>query len=144
MGGSCLWRSVLYWQDNFHRLPCARLHGESYVTFLTKSKAGDKTYKWPKRKDTDQVSAAFIFYSSPSLEMVDNNFVLSNNRPFAASHSRGTKPPYWRAKVGLGQDKQKACIILNGNFLCLPCPSATFAFQYGGFVPSDWRAARAY
>ena len=103
------------------------------VTFLTKSKAGDKTYKWPKRKDTDQVSAAFIFYSSPSLEMVDNNFVLSNNRPFAASYSRGTKPPYWRAKVGLGQDKQKACIILNGNFLCLPCPSATFAFQYGSF-----------
>lgn len=43
------------------------------VTFLTKSKVGDKTYKWQKRKDTDQVSAAFIFYSRPSLEMVDTN-----------------------------------------------------------------------
>ena len=29
------------------------------------------------------------------------------NRPFAASHSRGTKPLYWRAKVALGQDKQR-------------------------------------
>ena len=24
-----------------------------------------------------------------------------------ASHSRGTKPPYWRAKNAAGQDKQK-------------------------------------
>ena len=52
---------------------------------------------------------------------------LTINRPFAASHSRGTKPPYWRAKVALGQDKQMAYIILNGNFLCLSCASATFA-----------------
>ena len=64
------------------------------------------------------------------------------NRPFAASHSRGTKPAYWRANVGLGQDKQKAYIILNGNFLCLSCPSATFALQYGGFVPRDRLAAK--
>ena len=36
-------------------------------------------------------------------------FYLSfiNIEPFAASHSRGTKPPCWRAKVALGQDKQK-------------------------------------
>ena len=47
------------------------------------------------------------------------------NRPFAASHSRGTKPPCWRAKVALGQDKPKAYIILNGNLLCFSCPSAT-------------------
>ena len=33
------------------------------------------------------------------------------NWPFAASHSRGTKPPRWRAKVALGQDKQKTYII---------------------------------
>ena len=30
-----------------------------------------------------------------------------NNSPFAASNSRGTKPPGWRAKAALGQDKQK-------------------------------------
>ena len=46
------------------------------------------------------------------------------NRPFAAGHSRGTKPPCWRANVALGQDKQKTYIILNGNFLRLSCPSA--------------------
>ena len=28
-------------------------------------------------------------------------------------------------------------MILNGNFLCLSCPSATFAHQHGGFVPRD-------
>ena len=32
---------------------------------------------------------------------------------------RGTKPPCWDAKVALGQDQQKAYLILNGNFLCL-------------------------
>ena len=51
------------------------------------------------------------------------------------SQSRGTKTPCWRAKVALGQEKQKAHIILNGNILCLSCPSATFAFQLGDFVP---------
>ena len=57
------------------------------------------------------------------------------NRPFAASHSCGAKPPCWRATVVLGHDKQKAYIILNDNFLCLSCPSVTFALQHGGFVP---------
>ena len=68
------------------------------------------------------------------------------NRPFAASSSRGTKPPRWRAKVALGQDKQKTYtgeyIIVNGNFLCLSCPSATFSLQHGGFVPREWLAAK--
>ena len=65
------------------------------------------------------------------------------NRLFAASHSRGTKPPRWRAKVALGQDKQKTYfIILNGNFFGLSCPSATFAPQNGGFVPREWLAAK--
>ena len=59
-------------------------------------------------------------------------------------------PQYWFRLVQLLHQCEypvsegPKCIILNGNFLCLPCPSATFAFQYGGFVPSDWRAARAY
>ena len=46
-------------------------------------------------------------------------------------------PPRWKAKVALGQDKQKTGIILNGNFLCLSCPSATFALQHGGFVTGE-------
>ena len=40
----------------------------------------------------------------------------------------------------MGQDQQKAYIILNGNFFCLSCPSATFASQHGGFVPREWHA----
>ena len=32
--------------------------------------------------------------------------------------------------------------ILNGNFLCLSCPSATFALQHGGCVPREWLAAK--
>ena len=64
-----------------------------------------------------------------------------SNRPFTASHSRRTKPPCWRARVALGQDKQKTYIILNGNFLCLSCPSATFALQHASFVPREWLAA---
>ena len=39
-------------------------------------------------------------------------------------------------------DKIKADIILNGNFLCLSCPSATFALQFGGFIPREWLAAK--
>ena len=58
----------------------------------------------------------------------------------AASHSRGTKPPCWDANIALGQAQQKA--YLNGNFLCLSCPSATFASQHGGFVPLEWKAAK--
>ena len=65
-----------------------------------------------------------------------------NNGPFAASRSRGTKPPFWRAKVALGQDKQKAYIILNSNFLCLSCPSATFALQHGPFLRREWLVAK--
>ena len=64
------------------------------------------------------------------------------DRPFAAFHSRGAKPPCWDAKVALGQDQQKANIILNGNFLCSSCPSATFASQHGGFVPRERKAAK--
>ena len=39
-------------------------------------------------------------------------------------------------------EQQKAYIILNGNFLCFSCRSATFALQYSGFVPREWLAAK--
>ena len=32
--------------------------------------------------------------------------------------------------------------MLNGNFLCLSCPSAIFALQHGGFVPREWLPAK--
>ena len=34
-------------------------------------------------------------------------------------------------------------IILNGNFLGLSCPRATFALQYSCFVPREWLAAKS-
>ena len=64
---------------------------------------------------------------------------VTDNRPFAASHSRGTKPPCWRP---LGHGKKKASIILNDILLCLSCPSAMFALQHGDFVPREWQAAK--
>ena len=39
------------------------------------------------------------------------------------------------SKSRTGTDKLKTYVILNGNFLSLSCPSATFALQHGGFVP---------
>ena len=65
-----------------------------------------------------------------------------NSRPFAARHSCGKNMPCWRAKVALRQNTQKAYIILNGNFLCLSRPRATFALQHGGFLPREWLAAK--
>ena len=65
------------------------------------------------------------------------------NWPFAASHSRGTKPPCWRAKVSLGQDKQRKLPFKIMYVFCLSCPNATLALQRGGFVPHEWLAAKA-
>ena len=64
------------------------------------------------------------------------------NRLVAATHSRGTKPPCWRANVALRQDKQKANLVFNNNCLCLSCPSVTFALQHGGFVPRECLTAK--
>ena len=66
----------------------------------------------------------------------------ADNRPFAASHSRGTKTPCWRAKVALGQDKHRKLPFQIMYVFCLSCPSATFALQRGGFVPREWLAAK--
>ena len=46
------------------------------------------------------------------------------------------------SKSRTGTDKLKTYVILNGNFLSLSCPSATFALQHGGFVPREWLAAK--
>ena len=62
---------------------------------------------------------------------------VSINSPFAASHSRGTQPPCWRAKVALGQDKQRKLPFKIMYVFCLSCPRATFALQHGGFVPHE-------
>ena len=61
------------------------------------------------------------------------------NRPFAASHLRGTKLLRWRAKVALGGDKPKAYIMLNGNFLItlFVLSQCDFGLQHSGFLPRE-------
>jgi len=39
-------------------------------------------------------------------------------------------------------EKQKSYIILNINFFCLSCLSATFVLQHGGFVPRECLATK--
>ena len=68
--------------------------------------------------------------------------ISKNNRPFAASHSRRTKRPYWRAKEALGQDKQRKLLFKIMYAFCLSCLSAFFALQHGGFVPRERLAAK--
>ena len=51
-------------------------------------------------------------------------------------------PPFWRAKVALGQDKQRKLSFQIIYVFCLSCPSATSALQRGGFVPREWLAAK--
>ena len=50
-----------------------------------------------------------LFTNRPGIELLAilRNLCLEYYRPFSASSTRGTKPPLWRAKVALGQDKKK-------------------------------------
>ena len=45
-------------------------------------------------------------------------------------------------KVALGPDKQRELPFKIMFVFCLSCSSATFALQHGGFVPSEWLAAK--
>ena len=90
-----------------------------------------------------------VFQSPCFLVLPSNRFTQSllmkaemGNRPFAATHSRGTKPPCWRGKVALGKDKQRKLPFQIMYVFCLSCPSATFAFQHSGFIPREWLAAK--
>ena len=74
--------------------------------------------------------------------MVKRSVLRTCNRPFAASHSRGTTPPCRREKVELGQDKQRKLPFRIMYVFHLSCPIATFALQRGGFVPREWLAAK--
>ena len=62
--------------------------------------------------------------------------------PFAASHSRGTNPSCRRAKVALGQDKQRKLPFRIMYVFYFSCPNATFALHRGSFAPREWLAAK--
>ena len=65
----------------------------------------------------------------------------SNNRPFELAIQVQQNRRAGEQKLHWDKTK-KSYIILNGNFLCLSCPSATFALQHGNFVPPEWLAAK--
>ena len=50
------------------------------------------------------------------------------------------KSPYWRANDAPGHVEERKFKF--GGFLSLTCPSASFALQYGDFVPRDSSAAK--
>ena len=71
-------------------------------------------HRWgPKDKDFSDLSRGLVLS------------VARVNRPFAASHSRGTKQPCLRAKAALGEDKQRKLPLqimyglLCMSFVCL-------------------------
>ena len=65
------------------------------------------------------------------------------NRPFAAGHSRDTKPPCWRAKSHWDMTNKMAYKIFKWYFpLFVGLFHCDFALQHGGFVPREWLAAR--
>ena len=65
-------------------------------------------------------------------------------RPFAASHSRGTKPP-GKVKVTLGQDKQTTLPFKIIYYVfCLSCPSATFGSSLAVLSRVNGLQQRAY
>ena len=61
--------------------------------------------------------------------------------PLAASHSRDTKPPCWRAKVALGQDKQRK-LPFQIMYVLFVLSQCDFTLQHGGFVSREWLAAK--
>ena len=69
----------------------------------------------------------------------DSSNTFFTDRPFAVSHSRGTKLLCWSTTDAPGQEKQRAHIMIyNGNqFLCLSSSSASLALQHGGLLPRE-------
>ena len=63
---------------------------------------------------------------SPSLHFVSMNEPLAAERPRGTNQQSGEQMTYW--------DKTKKIQIW---WLCFTCPSASFALQFGDFVPCD-------
>ena len=82
-----------------------------------------------------------ILYSCESRGKVLHN--AQSNRSLAASHSRGTKPPCWRAKSQWNKPTNKGKYHLKILYAILFVMSqCDFALQHGGFVSREWPAAK--
>ena len=89
----------------------------------------------PRPSPSQQISQALFFFSlfgipepTSSLWQPRSNGARKTSafrfrfrfRPYAASHSSGTKPPCWREKVALGKDKQRKLLFrIMYAFVCL-------------------------
>ena len=61
------------------------------------------------------------------------NSSVEYNGLFAGDDHMVQNPPYWNANCALGHPKQSDLNHSSLNLLCFECPSAQFAFHYGGF-----------
>ena len=74
--------------------------------------------KCTRFKHLQKVLVSSFCHIIESNEATEYLSLFGPNRPFAACHSRGTKPPSWDANVALGQDKQRklplkiVCLLL--------------------------------
>ena len=79
-----------------------------------------KWHQWHKVGEKDQ-----RFFSSGNSTL--NTFLACMfffpNRPYACSHSRGTRPKHLRAKVVLGQDKQRKLPLILKVYMPFVCLS---------------------
>ena len=70
------WVAVAY-DDNFYvgKIMSLKSEEEIRVDFLTQK--NDGSFKWPRPKDSDKVSAKYIFCSTPRVQQVGTIFAVS-------------------------------------------------------------------
>ena len=75
-------------------------------------------YSSDSKEKKKNVLRSFLLSGISSQGSIEWNRSLKHDKLFfAASHSRGTKPPYRRAKIALGQDKTKDIHNFKWQFL---------------------------
>lgn len=67
---------------------------------------------------------------------------LQGNRPFASSHSRGTKPPSEEPETHWERTNKGLTTLNEVSSSLFLSPSASFVLQHGSFVPHEWQAAK--
>ena len=88
------------------------------TTVTTIENTGMDNIKCTRFKHLQKVPVSSFYHFTESNETTEYLSLFSPNRPFAACHSRGTKPPSWDAKVALGQDQHRkvpfkiVCLLL--------------------------------
>ena len=79
-----------------------------------------KWHQWHKVGEKDQ---SFFSAGNSTLNTFLACMFCFPNRPYASSHSRGTRPKHLRAKVVLGQDKQRKLPLILKVYMPFVCLS---------------------